>query len=118
MKSVKLSEAIEAGAKLRPQAFGMYFTGSSRTDACSCAIGAAYEATFTGSPLAHDAVVKDMDKLADIYPLLKSDEKVFCPECAGAEVKQENPCNMLIHLNDDHKLTREQVAAYVRGFEQ
>jgi hypothetical protein len=115
---MQLSEAIEKGAQLRPQAFGAYFTGSTRTDACSCAIGAAYEATFKDMPLAHDGVVNDFERLAAHYPLLYDDNKIYCPECAGAEVKQDNLCNILIHLNDDHRWTREEIAGYVRGFEQ
>lgn len=115
---MKLSEAIEKGAQLRPQAFGAYYTGTSRADACSCAIGAAYEATFPACPLAHDAVVLGFEGLVATYPLLGDDDKIFCPECAGAEVKQDNLCNILIHLNDDHRWTREEIATYVRRFEQ
>jgi hypothetical protein len=115
---MKLSEAIERGARLRPQAFGAYFTGNTRADACSCVIGAAYEATFAEMSLAHDGVVNDFERLVARYPLLGRDEKIFCPECAGADVKRENLCNLLIHLNDDHKWTREEVAGYVRSFEQ
>lgn len=112
-----LSEAIRAGAQIRPQAFGSYFTGTTRANACSCAIGAAYEASFTDSPLANECVDKDFDALAKLYPLLNSDELLFCPECAGAEVRRENLCNMLIHLNDDHKWPRERIAEYVERFE-
>lgn len=116
---MKLSDAIEVGAQLRPQAFGSYFTGTSRADACSCALGAAYEATFPDRPLAHDALVNDFDRtLAVTFPILKAEEKLFCPECAGASSFNDNLCNVLIHLNDEHRWPRERIAGYVRGFER
>jgi hypothetical protein len=114
---MKLSEAILAGAALRPQAFGAYFTGTSRTDACSCVVGCLYEVTFPGASLAHDAVVNQSEQLCAVYPLLDSEEKLFCPECAGAEVKHDMLLNILIHLNDDHQWTRERIAEYITGLE-
>jgi protein gp37 len=76
---LKLSDAILAGARIRPQAFGSYFTGSTRSDACSCSIGAAYEVTFPDRTLAHDKVVIDFDRLAEHYPLLKGRGKALLP---------------------------------------
>lgn len=117
--ALKLSDAILAGSRLRPQAFGAYFTGSTRADACSCAIGAAYEVTFPGKPLTHDVVVLDFDRsLAAAFPLLKSEKELYCPECAGDEAFHDNLCNVLLHLNDTHRWTRERCADYVKGFEQ
>jgi hypothetical protein len=115
---MKLSEAIEAGARLRPQSFGYYFTGTARADACSCVFGAVYEVTYPDAPLSHDAVVTIFDTMADEYPLLNSLEKIFCPECAGDVVTHDNLTNIIIHLNDDHRWTRERIAEYVRRFEQ
>jgi hypothetical protein len=114
---VKLFEAITEGAKLRPQAFGMYFTGNTRSDACSCVIGSVYEVTFPDCSLSHDAVVNQFENLAKHYPLLRSEEKHFCLECAGDKSFQDNLTNLLIHLNDEHKWTREQIAEFVRRFE-
>lgn len=113
-----LSDAIIAGALLRPQAFGSYFSGRTRSDACSCSLGGAFEVTFPDAPLANYAVVINFDKFAAAYPILASEEQVYCPECAGEQVITFNPCNLFIHLNDEHRWTRERVAEYVRRFEQ
>ena len=114
---MQLSEAILAGAGLRPQAFGSYFTGTTRSDACSCVIGGIYEVSFPGAALSHDAVVNRCESLCLLYPLIKSKELLYCPECAGETVKHDNLLNILIHLNDDHRWTREQIAEYVKGLE-
>ena len=110
---MKLSEAIIAGAKLRPQAFGHYFTGTTRTDACSCVVGCVYEATFEDAVLSHDALVNQIEQLCSRFDLLRGHEKMYCPECAGEECKHDCLLNILIHLNDDHRWTREQIAAWV-----
>jgi hypothetical protein len=55
-ESMKLSEAIREGAKLRPQGFGAFFTTDEDDKTCSCAVGAAIEA-LTGKTHVHDEEV-------------------------------------------------------------
>jgi hypothetical protein len=103
-----LSEAIKLGATLRPQAFGGLFKTPihSVEGIGSCALGAAYEATFGKTqPAARQFDV--YAALSDQYPLL--DAPARCAEC-GLERTVEG---VISHLNDVHFYTREAIAAWV-----
>lgn len=97
--SLRLSEAIRLGAMLRPQAYGHLFRIS---DGTSCAFGAAFEARGIafGTSL-------DMVPWRQWWTWLPN--SVACPACA-----QENyAADQIVHLNNDHRWTRERIADWV-----
>ncbi len=102
---VQLAEAILTGAKRRPvQSFGSYFGPNGG----SCALGAAYEGVYLLPNDAHEAVPRRMDRFFDCLENVSRD----CP--AGCH-KHIPIGAMIVHLNDDHEWSREQVAAWLRG---
>lgn len=109
---MKLSEAIRLGSMLKPQAFGSY-----RADGGTCAMGAAIDAI--GGLVA--------GKSDEVWPIVAQGPAV-CPECADVIHRHHHPynpyvvvCNptgaMIIHLNDDHRWTRERIADWVQTIE-
>jgi hypothetical protein len=97
-----LADAIAAGARQRPQAFGAYFS----EDGGSCALGAAYEGAYW---LPHDAssVRPRLDRLFDCLENVRRRCPVGC--------KKRLPLNAIIlHLNDDHRWTREQIVEWLK----
>lgn len=99
----ELAVAILAGAKRRPeQAFGDYYRGRQS----SCALGAAYEGIYRLPEKAEGIHPERLDRL---FECLEGAVRL-CPECA----KKRLPLGALIvHLNDAHHWTREQIAAWV-----
>lgn len=97
---MKLSEAIRAGIQQRPvQAFGRYFAGRHE----ACALGAA----MAGSGHA----VSDLSVFRLVFRDLV--EATTCPEGCGVSGQ---PLELVIeHLNDDHKMSREDIAAWLEG---
>src|SRR5262245_52858688 len=103
---LELAEAIAAGAKRRPsQAFGEYFSEQGG----SCALGAAYEGAY--------ALPRDPEEAHSIRPRL--DRLFDCLE----NVRRKCPvgCNkrlplnaIILHLNDDHHWTREQIVEWLK----
>jgi hypothetical protein len=102
----ELAAFIRDGAKRRPdQAFGDYYQGRD----ASCALGAAYEAMY---PLPADAggqvPTRDLDWFFDCLDTVKP-----CP--GDACKKRLYLAALLVHLNDDHRWSREQIAAWLSG---
>lgn len=104
---MRLSEAIRIGSKLRPQAYGTLSDGIG-----TCALGAAYEAV--GALDATGALVRDSH--------LKTEQ------ITGRYILHESPCrcplafrwmvfDLVPHLNDVHKWTREAIAEWVETVE-
>jgi len=102
----ELAAFIRAGALQRPtQAIGHYFRGSQ----ASCALGAAYEGMYrlpAEMDNAHPS--KDLEWFFTCLDTVKP-----CPV---------EPCKkklvlaaIIVHLNDDHLWSREQIAAWVGG---
>ena len=88
---MKLSEAMRLGALLGPQAFGQFIT----KDGGGCAMGAAIQACSGAA-----------------WPVLLT--YATCPACG-----EKNPAGAIImHLNDDHRWTREQIADWVQTVEE
>jgi hypothetical protein len=99
----ELAEAILSGALRRPeQAFGDYFEGRR----ASCALGAAYEGIYR---LPREATGIRVHHLERLFDCLESTLR-NCPE--GCK-KRLILGAMILHLNDDHRWTREQIAAWV-----
>jgi len=103
---VKLSEAIRAGAQLRPPAIGQFFEANADGVLCSCALAAAYEVVIGA---AHPRLGAQ-----HILPAL---ERVF--PCANAVVN--HPVHQLpgsvygavMNLNDEYHWSREQIADWL-----
>lgn len=101
-----LSEAIRAGAALRPQAFQPGIRSS------SCAIEAGVEA-ITGVAFADYNLIEDMYQYT-------ADVRVLCP-MGGCRFYGQYPAPLLTlcwHLNDYHKFTREQTADWLESEEE
>jgi hypothetical protein len=101
----ELAAAIRKGAERRPdQAFGDYFIGRR----ASCALGAAYEGMYR---LAEDMGGKRPTKdLEWFFDCLESTIR-YCP-IEGCK-KHLVLSSMIVHLNDVHEWTREQIATWV-----
>ena len=115
---MKLSEAIREGAKIRPQAFGKFFA-EGEEQATSCALGAAMEgAGLVPMPLNFGNA--GYDTLRQEWPEIEAQE-ITCPagckndwRCeAGGSIE-----DIIQHLNDTCRWTREQIADWLqeRGY--
>jgi hypothetical protein len=79
----ELAQYIRQGSSRGPQCFGSYFDEKGG----SCALGAVYEGVYH-LPREHGKLIPDhLERL----PL----------------------ASMIVHLNDDHRLTREQIAEWL-----
>jgi len=101
----ELATAIRVGSERRPeQAFGDYFIGRH----ASCALGAAYEGVYR---LAEDMGGKRPTKdLAWFFDCLENTAR-SCP-VDGCK-KHLMLSGMIIHLNDHHEWSREQIANWL-----
>ncbi len=97
---MKLSEAIRAGAKLRPQCIGLFFK-----EGCSCAAGAALEAT--GTPYLE--YNKRSKLVAQSYHEFYA---TFLSRFPGISIGE------IICKNDSAGLSRESIADWVETIEQ
>jgi hypothetical protein len=102
----ELAEYIRAGSKRRPeQAFGEYYHGHS----ASCALGAAYEAMYR---LPDDAQgrrpTRDLDWFFDCLDTVKPCPQDGCRKRISLDA-------LLVHLNDDHRWSRERIASWLAG---
>lgn len=104
---MRLSEAIRLGAMLRPQGFGRGFDGSG-----TCAWGAAFEA----------AGYIPKNELFDSTWMPRWGQHAFhaifdvrrqCPQCS-----RKYDTEMVVHLNDEHRWTREQIADWIEILER
>lgn len=95
---VALSEAIRLGAMIRPQGFGSVYTYDVVTGARvgSCALGAALEAGWVHKPV---------------------QRRVPCPAASCEHTIPELLCGV-VHLNDRHRWSREQIADWVEMAER
>ena len=99
----QLAQAILDGSHARPdQAFGDYFLGRR----ASCALGAAYEGMYHLPLDATGIRPKHLERLFDCLEYTLRN----CPE--GCR-KRLSLGAMILHLNDDHRWTREAIAAWV-----
>jgi hypothetical protein len=101
---MKLSEAILLGSALSPQAAGSYERNGQR-----CALGSALAAVgeWIGS---EEEVQLALDRL---WPHLAM-PAIICPVCKALPYDLGV---LIIHLNDEHFWTREQIAAHVAQFD-
>lgn len=100
-----LADAIRNGADRRPeQAFGDYFHGRH----ASCALGAAYEGMYRlPDDMEGRRPTKDLDAFFDCL-------EGTVRACPGEGCRKVITLSALIvHLNDAHRWSREQIAAWV-----
>jgi hypothetical protein len=109
-----LSDAIRIGAAIRPQTFNSWFFNGR-----SCVMGAAIEALTGEFCDAIDFASRErLDALEETLhrryqPILK--QRVECPQCVR---EREFLSDLIIHLNDTHKWTREVIADFVQSIEE
>lgn len=111
---MRASEAMRLGATLHKQAFMSFFNlgcdGETRLRiVATCALGsisAALGATAAEQP----------ELYAEAYPWIVQDgDQRLCPaECGGVMGRTDG---MIVHLNDDHHWTREQIADWLETVE-
>ena len=102
----ELAEFIRQGAKRRPdQAFGDYYSGRS----ASCALGAAYEGMYRLPDQAGN--IRPTKDLEWFFDCLEGSVRK-CPGGDGCR-KSLSLAAIMVHLNDDHKWSREQIASWL-----
>jgi hypothetical protein len=100
----ELAGFIRNGAERRPdQAFGDYYEGQS----ASCALGAAYEAMYRlPRTVAGTHPTRDLDWFFDCLDTVKP--------CPGGNCKKRiYLAALIVHLNDDHRWSRERIATWL-----
>jgi hypothetical protein len=103
----ELASYIRAGAERRPdQAFGDYFKGQR----ASCALGAAYEGMYR-LPRQADGThpTKDLDWFFDC--LEGTVRRCPAERCSKTLVLSA----IIVHLNDDHRWSREAIAQWLEA---
>lgn len=137
---MKLSEAIRAGSKIRPQSYGSLYVQRHRFSwrcligmckpperEASCALGAAFEAAGCGSheeietrerfgfrgetPIQAGGTVEIIDMPEEWLSVLGIATE--CPQCQA----QDQVKRVITHLNDVHKWKREEIATWVERTE-
>ena len=108
---MRLSEAIRLGALLRPrQAFGVLY--DRETDA-TCALGAAADAIGLLNVPFNDYKPWPRDQPERVTWRWSATALVDCPACDWEDSAQ----HLIIHLNTEHRWTREQIADWVETLE-
>jgi hypothetical protein len=98
----ELADFIRAGSSRGHQCFGSYFDERGG----SCALGAVYEGVYH-LPRNHGKLVPD-----HLERLFRCLDEVTKP-CPQGCKKRLPLASMIVHLNDDHRLTREQIAEWL-----
>ena len=103
-EAAELADAIMTGVRRRPvQSFGEYFGENGGSDA----LGAAYEGIFL---LPRD-VRGFHPRVWRLFDLLESVPR----HCPGGCRKFLPVAALMVHLNDDHEWSSEQIAGWIRG---
>jgi len=97
---MRLSDAIQLGAMITSQAFRALFKGEG-----ACALGAALLAVGVSPEEARCAVRKRWPWAFAV--------SVDCPSCGRSRLV----CQVIVHLNDDHRWDRQEIGAWVAGIE-
>jgi hypothetical protein len=98
----ELAEFIRAGSSRGPQCFGSYFDERGG----SCALGAVYEGVYH-LPRQHGKLIPD--HLERLFRCLDEMTK----QCPRGCSKRLPLASMIVHLNDDHRMTREEIAEWL-----
>lgn len=97
-----LADCMRAGAKIRPQCHGEFYKGTPDGTVHSCAVGAAIEGKLGKLDLPYG--------LYGLFPEFKNEAK--CP-VSGCRPPIRFVYGAIIHLNDKHNWTREQIADWL-----
>ena len=97
---MRLSDAIQLGAMITSRAFRTLFKEDG-----ACALGAALLAVGVSSEQARCAVRTRWPWAFAV--------SVNCPSCGRSRLV----CQLIVHLNDDHRWTREKIGTWVAGIE-
>ena len=102
----ELASFIRTGSQRRPvQAMGRYFQGRN----ASCALGAAYEGMYRlPADMGGAHPTKDLQWFFTCLDTVKK-----CP--AEACTKRLSLAAVIVHLNDDHRWSREDIADWVES---
>ena len=98
----ELADFIRVGSTRGHQCFGSYFDEKGG----SCALGAVYEGVYH-LPRAHGKLIPD-----HLERLFRCLDEVTKP-CPKGCKKRLPLASMIVHLNDDHRMTREQIAEWL-----
>ena len=98
----ELADFIRVGSARGHQCFGSYFDEKGG----SCALGAVYEGVYH-LPRAHGKLIPD-----HLERLFRCLDEVTKP-CPQGCKKRLPLASMIVHLNDDHRMTREQIAEWL-----
>ena len=99
----ELAEFIRAGSSRGHQCFGSYFDDKGG----SCALGSVYEGVYH-LPRQHGKLVPD-----HLERLFRCLDEVVKP-CPHELCKKRLPlAPLIVHLNDDHRWSREQIADWL-----
>jgi hypothetical protein len=104
---MKLSEAIRLGAMLKPQTSGVFYRAGK-----TCANGAALDAIGALDIAANPYCGSRNERLKAEFPLVRT-LIPRCPVCFYTSLLEW----VIVHLNDDHRWTREQIADWVATVE-
>lgn len=97
---MKMWKAMLKGAKMGPQLFGRLKIGNG-----SCAVGA----------VCLSMGFMKAQELRNKFPFLWDLES--CPVSGCCDIKVQTLNNVIVHLNDNHKWSRENIAHWVRSIE-
>ena len=98
---LKLSAAIRKGCEGTRQVYNVFFEGHDGRDAMAAAMAGA---GFSSLAFIHDFREKYHDELR---------RKVKCPDCI-----QSGPVeDIIVHMGDDHRMTRELIADFLESRE-
>ena len=104
----ELAQFIRSGAVRRPeQAFGDYYRGRS----ASCALGAAYEGMYRLPTQAGG--LRPTKDLEWFFDCLEGSVRL-CPHGNDCR-KKLSLAAIMVHLNDDHKWSREDIAEWLES---
>ena len=102
------SEAMRIGAAMKPQTFGSYSDGHG-----TCAIGAMWDAFNTQAQLKRQELYNN----AFVFAEKELTSKEPCPACGIFREFPTQPNNLIPHLNDYHKWSREAIADWLETME-
>ena len=111
----ELAKAIRLGSLRRPQCFGSYFDERGG----SCALGAAYDGMYEMPREKREPgeiVPRNLERLFHCLEdvVKKCPETIHTPEASEVQCRKKLPLGaMIVHLNDDHGWTREQIAEWL-----
>ncbi len=114
-RNMKASEAMRLGAMLSGQAFGLLEASDGRT----CAMGALRKAV--GLPVRGMSKLERWSTQARLkrqFPILAMTPEAFCPGCRLQVFEGVVLVDLIVHLNNDDRWSRERIADLVQKYEE